>query len=83
MLALAACLRRFADECDVVTYEFENIPVAPLAVIADKLAPTTRSLAVAQDRADEKRFLDGLGIPVAPWREVASDYADVEKSPLL
>src|SRR5687768_13884885 len=53
----AEALRRLADACDLVTYEFENIPVAPLAVLGDKLVPGTRSLEVAQDRGNEKRFL--------------------------
>ena len=66
-------LRRFAGQCDVVTYEFENIPVGPLAVLAGKLAPSTRSLEVAQDRANEKRFIEGCGARVAPWREIASE----------
>jgi 5-(carboxyamino)imidazole ribonucleotide synthase len=63
-------LRRFADACDAVTYEFENIPVGPLAVLGGKLLPSTRSLEVAQDRAVEKRFLEKCGARVAPWREV-------------
>ena len=81
-------LRRFADQCDVVTYEFENIPVEPLAELGDKLAPSTRSLEVAQDRAAEKRFIEGCGVRVAPWREVdgASDIVaalDALGSPIL
>jgi len=63
-------LRRFADECDVITYEFENVPVEPLALLGDKLAPSTRSLAIAQDRAAEKRFIEQCGARVAPWREI-------------
>jgi 5-(carboxyamino)imidazole ribonucleotide synthase len=63
-------LRRFADECDVVTYEFENVPVEPLAVLGAKLKPGTRSLEMAQDRAVEKRFLEQCGARVAPWREI-------------
>lgn len=63
-------LERFAGECDVITYEFENIPVAPLATLGDKLVPGTRSLEVAQDRGDEKRFLEDCDVRVAPWREV-------------
>ena len=62
-------LRRFGEQCDVVTYEFENLPVEPLAVLGDKLLPGTRSLAVAQDRADEKRFIESTGARVAPWRD--------------
>ena len=73
----AEALRRFADACDVVTYEFENLPVAALNAIAGKLKPGTRSLAVAQDRADEKEFIESAGARVAPWRAVAT-LADVE-----
>ena len=63
-------LERFAEHCDVVTYEFENIPAGPLEALADKLVPSTRSLEVAQDRGNEKRFLEGCGVRVAAWREV-------------
>jgi 5-(carboxyamino)imidazole ribonucleotide synthase len=68
----ADALGRFAAAVDVATYEFENLPVAPLKVLGDKLRPSTRSLAVAQDRAEEKRFIEGTGARVAPWRAVAS-----------
>ena len=63
-------LRAFAGQCDVVTYEFENVPVEPLAALGNKLMPGTRSLEMAQDRAVEKRFLDQCGARIAPWREV-------------
>ena len=65
-------LRRFGEQCDVVTYEFENLPVEPLSVLGNKLRPGTRSLAVAQDRAEEKRFVESTGARVAPWRTVDS-----------
>ena len=65
-------LRRFGEAVDVVTYEFENVAVEPLAVLGDKLRPGARSLAVAQDRAEEKAFIERCGAPVAPWRAVAS-----------
>ena len=70
-------LRAFAASVDVVTYEFENLPVAPLETIGGHLKPGTKSLAVAQDRADEKSFIERTGGRVAPWRAVA-DLADVE-----
>jgi 5-(carboxyamino)imidazole ribonucleotide synthase len=66
-------LRRFAEQCDVITYEFENIPVAPLAALGEKLIPGTGSLEVAQDRANEKRFLEACGVRVAPWQEINSE----------
>ncbi len=65
-------LRRFGDAVDVVTYEFENVPVAPLAMLGHKLRPGTQSLAVAQDRAAEKQFIERCGARVAPWRAVAT-----------
>ena len=72
-------LRRFADQCEVVTYEFENIPAGPLVALRDKLVPGTTSLEVAQDRANEKRFLEDCGIRIAPWREVNSEQ-DIESA---
>lgn len=70
-------LREFASAVDVATYEFENIAVEPLAVLEGKLKPAARSLAIAQDRAEEKAFIERCGAAVAPWREVGS-LADVE-----
>ena len=72
-------LKRFGEQCAVVTYEFENLPVEPLAVLGEKLRPGTRSLAVAQDRAEEKRFIEGTGARVAPWRPVES-LEDVKRA---
>ena len=72
-----AALERFGNEVDVVTYEFENVPVEPLKVLAGKLRPSMRSLGIAQDRAREKEFIEQCGARVAPWREV-STLADVE-----
>jgi 5-(carboxyamino)imidazole ribonucleotide synthase len=74
-------LQRFGESVDVATYEFENLPVGPLEVLGDKLKPGTRSLAIAQDRAAEKRFIEQCGARVAPWREVVS-LADVTASVL-
>jgi 5-(carboxyamino)imidazole ribonucleotide synthase len=65
-------LREFAANVDVATYEFENLPVGPLEVLGEKLRPSTRSLAIAQDRAKEKAFIESCGARVAAWREVSS-----------
>ena len=65
-------LRRFGDSVAVVTYEFENLPVEPLQVLGEKLRPGTRSLAIAQDRAREKEFIESCRDRVAPWRSVSS-----------
>ncbi len=54
----AAALAAFARSCDVITYEFENVPVAPLALIGGlaPLNPSTAALKIAQDRVSEKQF---------------------------
>lgn len=67
-----AALRDLAGEVDVATYEFENLPVAPLEVLGDKLRPSTSSLAIAQDRAKEKLFIEQCDARVAGWREIAA-----------
>ena len=64
-------MARFAQSCDIVTWEFENVPVPPLAAIpAARLACDPRALEVAQDRLTEKRFFSGLGGRTAPFMEV-------------
>ncbi len=68
----AIALDTFAAACDVVTYEFENVPVAPLRPIEPKLAPHPRALETAQDRLKEKRFAEGLGGRAAPYAPVDS-----------
>ncbi len=69
-------LRAFARACDVVTFEFENVPAASVAALLEAGAPVrpgARALAVAQDRLAEKRFLLELGLPTAPHRPVESE----------
>ena len=63
-------LEAFAASVDVATYEFENLPVGPLRGLGQKLRPGIRSLAVAQDRAVEKQFIEQCRARVAPWRAV-------------
>ncbi len=65
-------LREFGASVDVATYEFENLPVGPLGVLGDKLKPSTRSLAIAQDRAREKAFIEECGARVTPWRAIST-----------
>ena len=65
-------LHRFAQECDVLTFEFENISTGQLAFLADRLAPNLRALETAQDRLKEKRFAESLGGRPAPFASVES-----------
>jgi 5-(carboxyamino)imidazole ribonucleotide synthase len=69
-----AALRAFAGGVDVVTYEFENVPLATAKVIAEHvpLHPGARALEISQDRLAEKGFLTRAGIAVAPYRAVNS-----------
>jgi len=76
----AAALAAFAQACDVITYEFENVPVGPLAALEQhKLAPGPRALEVAQDRMAEKTFVTGLGGAPAPFFPVAAQ-GDIGKA---
>ncbi|QIK78844.1 5-(carboxyamino)imidazole ribonucleotide synthase [Sphingomonas piscis] len=68
-----AALRAFADQVDVATYEFENLPAASLAALGAKLMPGTASLEIAQDRGVEKSFLEKQGARVAAWRMIDSE----------
>jgi len=63
-------LQAFAQSVDLITYEFENIPVAPLESLRVPLAPHPRALATAQDRATEKAFVQAIGGRPAPWAVV-------------
>jgi 5-(carboxyamino)imidazole ribonucleotide synthase len=67
-------LSRFADDVDVITYEFENIPASAAAVLAARrpVLPDPRVLATTQDRLAEKEFVTALGIPTAPFVPVGS-----------
>ena len=66
--------RQLAAVSDVVTYEFENVPAATARVVAERrpLHPNARLLALTQDRNEEHRFVEGLGIATAPGRAVHS-----------
>ena len=68
----AAALRRFAEGCDALTYEWENVPPAALDTVeaVRALRPSRRAIEVSADRLSEKRFLTGLGLGVAPFAPV-------------
>jgi 5-(carboxyamino)imidazole ribonucleotide synthase len=75
----AEALAGFAAAVDVVTYEFENVPLATAHRLAGvkPLYPSPFALAVAQDRLAEKTFIRAEGVPVAPYRAVET-LADLE-----
>jgi 5-(carboxyamino)imidazole ribonucleotide synthase len=65
-------LAAFAAACDVVTFEFENVPVDTVRFLSGHVAvrPGAKSLEVAQDRLAEKAFVAGLGGRTAPFAAV-------------
>ncbi len=67
-------ITEFARSVDVVTYEFENVPLAAAAAAAAErpVRPGPRALEVAQDRLTEKTFIRGAGLPVAPFAAIGS-----------
>jgi len=69
----------FAEACDVVSYEFENVPVGPLGLIKDmvSLFPPASALNIAQDRVEEKNYALAQGGVTAPFA-IVNDRGDLE-----
>ena len=63
-----ACLDRLAEGTDVVTYEFENVPVEAARRVS--AVPGPRALELGQDRLVEKQLFRRLGIASAPYGSV-------------
>ena len=76
-----AKLRELADTVDIVTFEFENVPVATLETVAalKPFFPPVAALATGQDRLTEKTLFSELGIPTPKFRAVDSQ-ADLEQA---
>ncbi len=67
----AAALERFGRSVDVITYEFENIPTAPLEAIASWIGihPSPEVLHTCQNRWREKAWLKAHGFPHVAYAE--------------
>jgi len=67
-------LAGLAAAADVVTYEFENVPVASARFLAERVQvfPPPESLEFAQDRLLEKTLFEDVGLAVAPFSPVSS-----------
>ncbi|MDP2106337.1 MAG: ATP-grasp domain-containing protein, partial [Desulfobulbaceae bacterium] len=74
-------LRELAAQVDLVTFEFENVPVEAVRFLEKMIPvrPGLRALEVAQDRLQEKNLFQELEIPVPAYRAVDSARA-VEES---
>jgi 5-(carboxyamino)imidazole ribonucleotide synthase len=67
-------LRTFARGVDVVTFEFENVPIEATDAVEDlvPVRPSGVALHTAQQRAREKMFLADRGVPTAPFAAAAT-----------
>ncbi len=65
-------LRRFAAAVDVISFEFENVSVEGLDLLASlrPVRPSPETLRISQDRILEKTFLNRAGVSTAPWMPV-------------
>lgn len=72
-------LLEFFKESDVITYEFEHLPIEPLEEIQSKLRPSLKVLETTGNRLLEKRFLKENGFPLADFLEIESDGNAEEK----
>lgn len=69
-----AAIEKFAKQVDVITLEFENIPIQALdaASLHAPVHPGVETLKTAQHRATEKNFLLDLGVPTCKFEVVHS-----------
>lgn len=67
----------FANDVDVITYEFENVPAAAAMILAARrpVLPDRKILETTQDRLAEKDFVKRLGIGTADYADISSATA--------
>jgi 5-(carboxyamino)imidazole ribonucleotide synthase len=67
-------LELFANDVDLITYEFENVPAAAAMILAARrpVLPDRKILETTQDRLGEKDFVTRLGIGTADYADVSS-----------
>lgn len=60
---------------EVVTFEFENVPVESARWLAERVPvfPPPRALEVSQERFTEKQFFASLGIPTPPFAAIENE----------
>ena len=73
-------LEQFAQHVDIITYEFENMPLESIKHLQKfkPVLPDERLLEISQHRIREKTFLNDLGIKTTNWHPI-SRVEDVEK----
>ena len=81
-----AALDAMAGVCGVVTVEFENVPAGALEALIARgvaVAPGPRALSTAQDRVEEKVFLNAVGAPTVDFHPAATAYEASEAAAAL
>jgi 5-(carboxyamino)imidazole ribonucleotide synthase len=68
-------LATLCGHSDAITTEFENVPAAALARLAEhrRVSPAASAVAIAQDRAEEKAHFTRCGVPCAPYAVIADE----------
>jgi 5-(carboxyamino)imidazole ribonucleotide synthase len=71
----------FLDKVDLITYEFENVPLSLVEQFEHNktVHPSSKSLATTNDRLSEKNVFTGLGIPTAKFSAV-DNFEDLENA---
>ncbi|MFQ3362473.1 MAG: 5-(carboxyamino)imidazole ribonucleotide synthase [Woeseiaceae bacterium] len=73
-------IKKLSSMVDVITYEFENVPVEAIDALGSKFVfPGARALEIAQDRLKEKKLFESLGIPVAKYK-VINSFDDLQNT---
>ncbi len=70
----ADALKQMAQTCAAVTTEFENVPAQTLRKLEETtiVRPSSKSVAIAQNRIHEKNFINDAGLPVAPFAVISN-----------
>ncbi|MFT6332472.1 MAG: 5-(carboxyamino)imidazole ribonucleotide synthase [Lentimonas sp.] len=65
-------LKEFSQKIDIATFEFENIPVNAVNFISKNkpVYPKSNVLEITQNRLNEKRFLNGIGVGTANYKKI-------------
>jgi 5-(carboxyamino)imidazole ribonucleotide synthase len=77
-----AKLNQFAEKVDVITYEFENIPLLAVEHLSAKkpVRPGIQPLKVAQNRLNERQIFTNINVPCANFLSISSEK-DLAKLP--
>lgn len=67
-------LQQLAEQVDLVTFEFENVPAETVAFLSQYVPvfPSAEALRIARDRLHEKTLFQQLQVPVAPFAAIDS-----------